>query len=184
MKKIATIPIVLLLFAFPAITQAQNSDGGLMLGPRLGYYQAQEADNGSFLFGLQLRSHLNEYFGVELAATYRTNSEFTIGGNSLKTGLVPITASALVYLPISPYVKPYGVAGLGAYYKFYDTEGWATDEFKDEFTFGYHLGAGVEIPLNEGMAIDVDYRYIFLDQEGSDPDLSGHAITAGLMFYL
>lgn len=193
MKKLAAVPLILLLFAVPAVTQAQytEDEGGLMLGPRLGYYQANEAEDGSFLFGLQLRSHISKYFGLELAATYRTTSEFTFTGGSVKTALVPITGSALIYLPISEHFKPYGLAGLGAYYTFYDTEGLAeklAKDFDGKFTFGYHLGAGIEIPLNEGVAINVDYRYLFLDQDSSEdefqPDLSGHLISAGLMFYL
>lgn len=192
MKKLITVPLILLLFAFPSITQAQYEDdydeGNLMLGPRIGYYEADDAEEGAFLFGLQLRGHVNEYFGLELAATYRTTSEFeyTIAGqtHSVKTGFVPITASALVYLPLNEHFLPYGVAGVGGYYTFRDTEGSISDEFEGEFNFGYHLGFGLEVPLNEDVAINADYRYLWLTPEEDQNDFSGHMITFGLMFYL
>lgn len=192
MKKLITIPLILLLFAVPSITKAQYSDdyddGNLMLGPRIGYYEAADAEDGAFLFGLQLRGHLNEYFGLELAATYRTTSEFeyAIAGQTykVKTGFIPITASALVYLPLNEHFMPYGVAGVGGYYTFRDTEGTISDEFEGEFNFGYHLGFGLEVPLNDDVAINADYRYLWLTPEEDQNDFSGHMITFGFMFYL
>src|SRR5699024_4485737 len=123
-----------------------------------------------------------------LAATYRTTSEFSLpAGGEVQTGLVPITGSALVYLPISEHFMPYGIAGIGGYYKYSDTDGVAeefVDDYQDEFIFGYHLGFGVEVPLGEAIAVNADYRYTFLNPEENEPDISGNAFTVGLMFYL
>lgn len=191
MKKLITVPLIIFLFALPAITRAQyNEDydnSNIMLGPRIGYYQAVEAEDGAFYFGLQLRGHVNEWFGLELAATYRTTSEYELaGGGEVQTGTVPITASALVYLPINEHFMPYGIAGIGGYYTYHDVDGVLeefVDDFQDEFIFGYHLGFGLEVPLGNSMAINADYRYLWLSPE-NEPDLSGHAVTFGLMFYL
>ena len=50
------------------------------------------------------------------------------------------------------------------------------------------LGFGLELPFNEDVALNVDYRYIFLnpdDNEESfeDASFNSNAFTAGLMFY-
>ncbi len=197
MKKLITAPLILLLFAVPSITQAQyveddmEDEGGIMIGPRIGYYEFNDAEEGAFFVGLQLRGHLNDYFGLELAATYRTTSEFrveTTAGEAreVQSGLIPITLSGLVYIPISEHFMPYGVAGVGGYYQYTDVDP-AVDlrnDFQDEFIFGYHLGFGLEIPLSEEIVINADYRYTFLNPEENEADLSGNAFTLGLMFRL
>ncbi len=194
MKKLITAPLILLLFAIPSLTHAQyieddmEDEGGIMIGPRIGYYEFNDAEEGAFFVGLQLRGHLNDYFGLEFAATYRTTSEFQLsGGGEVQTGLVPITLSGLVYIPVSEHFMPYGIAGVGGYYRYSDTDGVAeefVDDFQDEFIFGYHLGFGLEVPLSEAIAISADYRYTFLNPEENEPDLSGNAFTVGLMFRL
>lgn len=56
--------------------------------------------------------------------------------------------------------------------------------------FGYHLGFGLELPFNRNTALNVDYRYIFLDPRSDsfgdveDADFSGNVLTVGLMFYM
>ncbi|HLR76935.1 MAG TPA: porin family protein [Balneolaceae bacterium] len=198
MKKIITIPLILLLFAFPAITKAQynqsyNNNSNIMLGPRVGYYKASDADDGVFTLGLQLRGHISKWFGLELAASYRSSTEFdyNIGGDnySAKTGFVPITASAMLYLPINEHLLPYGTAGVGGYYTFRDTDAEGLpadfgDHYSDKFLFGYHLGFGLEVPISNAIAIDADYRYIWINHDDNRDDFDGNSITFGVMFYL
>ncbi len=195
MKKLITAPLILLLFAIPSISQAQyieddmneDDEDMLMIGPRIGYYEFNDADDGAFFVGFQLRGHLNDYFGLEFAATYRTTSEFTVEGGEVQTGLVPITLSGLVYIPVSDHFMPYGVAGVGGYYRYSDFDGVGEEfinDYQDEFIFGYHLGFGLEVPLGETLAISGDYRYTFLNPEENEPDVSGNAFTVSLMFYL
>ena len=86
---------------------------------------------------------------------------------------MPVTASLLLFLPVSEQFASYGVAGLGAYYTRYSTSGTLEDlgfESDYEFNLGYHVGIGTEIPSNDNTAISIDYRYIFLnpnDNEGT-----------------
>ncbi|REL37853.1 porin family protein [Rhodohalobacter sp. SW132] len=160
-------------------------------GPRLGYYKAQDADEGNFYGGAQMRIRPGAIIGIEAAVEYRAGQEYGINGNSVKTSFVPVTASLLAFAPVSENFSPYGVAGLGAYYTRYTTSGVLEDlGFDDDsdFNLGYHLGFGAEIPFNENVALNIDYRYLFLNPSDNQESLdgasfSGNTISAGLMFY-
>jgi opacity protein-like surface antigen len=192
MRKLLLLPIFVFLFA-PVAGEAQTSSNAtientLGIGPRLGYYKANDADNGSFYFGAQTRARLGAVLGVEGSIEYRAAQEYNIGGQSYETKLVPVTASALMFLPVSENFAPYGVAGLGAYYTIYEFEG-AIDDVDNEFNFGYHLGFGLELPINENAALNFDYRYLFLNPNENEvstdnTNYNGNVFTAGLMFYL
>jgi opacity protein-like surface antigen len=191
MKRTAII-CASLLFLIPAagMCQLSNTFG---IGPRMGYYKAKDADNGNFLGGLQVRAHLGKVLGVEGAASYRTAATYKVKGYSLKEREVPVTASLLLYIPISDHFEPYALGGFGAYYTFYDY----SDDAKSipgvhnhhKVTFGYHLGFGLEIPFTKHVALDADYRYVFLNPksdtfgEVGDADFSGNMFTGALMFY-
>jgi len=192
MKKLLLLPLLAFIFA-PMTVEAQTSSNAtikntLGIGPRLGYYKANDADEGSFYIGAQTRARLGSVLGVEGSVEYRAAQEYTIGGQSFETKFVPVTASALLFLPVSENFAPYGVAGLGAYYTIYEFEG-VIDDVKNEFNFGYHLGFGVELPINENAALNFDYRYLFLNPEANEvstdnTNYNGNVFTAGLMFYL
>lgn len=104
------------------MTQAQTSTSGsaientLGIGPRLGYYKADDAEEGSFYGGAQIRARLGRVLGLEGAIDYRTAQEYDLGEFSTDVRQIPVTASALLFLPVSESFQPYGVAGLGAYY--------------------------------------------------------------------
>lgn len=199
MRKLLLLPLIAFLFT-PFITQAQTSteDGAISntlgIGPRLGYYQADDAEEGSFYGGAQIRARLGRVFGIEGAIDYRTAQEYNLGEYSVDVRQIPLTASALLFLPVSEHFQPYGVAGLGAYYDMLDfsEEAESLPGIEDEHTvdFGYHLGFGLELPFNRNAALNVDYRYIFLDPgsdsfgDVEDADFSGNIVTVGLMFYM
>ncbi len=192
MKKLLLLPLLAFIFA-PMAVEAQTSSNAtikntLGIGPRLGYYKANDADEGSFYIGAQTRARLGSVLGVEGSVEYRAAQEYTIGGQSFETKFVPVTASALLFLPVSENFAPYGVAGLGAYYTIYEFEG-VIDDVENEFNFGYHLGFGLELPINENAALNFDYRYLFLNPEANEvstdnTNYNGNVFTAGLMFYL
>ncbi|HLR25058.1 MAG TPA: porin family protein, partial [Fodinibius sp.] len=178
--------------------QAQYDDEAIKntigIGPRLGYYKADDADEGSFYGGAQIRARLGRIIGIEGAVDYRTAQKYNLGDYSAKVRQVPVTVSALLFLPVSKHFQPYGVAGLGAYYDIIDFDSDAEEipgiEDDHSVDFGYHLGAGLEIPISGNMALNADYRYIFLDPgsdafgDVEDADLSGNTFTVGLMFYM
>jgi opacity protein-like surface antigen len=192
MRKLLLLPFLAFMFAPTAVEAQTSSDATIKntlgIGPRMGYYKANDADEGSFYFGAQTRARLGSVLGVEGSIEYRAAQEYNIGGQSYETKLVPVTASALLFLPVSENFAPYGVAGLGAYYTIYEFEG-VVDEVDNEFNFGYHLGFGVELPINKNAALNFDYRYLFLNPNANEvstdnTNYNGNVFTAGLMFYL
>ncbi len=169
---------------------AQVNDG-FGIGPRMGYYQVEDAEEGSIFGGIQLRGRLSPYFGVEAAVEYNPKSEFGVtNGATVEVSSVPVTASALLFLPVSQKFVPYGLAGLGAYYNVYDTEGAAEAfEIDNTFNLGYHLGFGLQIPFNQNIALNADYRYRFLNPDTNEENLddtsfNGNGFRLGLTFYL
>lgn len=195
MKKLLLLPIFALLFApFINTANAQSDSDDIItntigIGPRLGYYKADDADEGNAFGGVQLRARFNRVIGIEAAVEYRGGQEYGISDiQTVETSFVPVTASALLFLPVDEHFQPYGVAGLGAYYTIYDTEGF-DDDIDNEFNVGYHLGFGLEIPFNNKVALNADYRYLFLNPDRNEQNLedtkfSGNAFTVGLMFYM
>lgn len=198
MKKLLILPLFIFLFT-PCLSHGQSSSSDaaikntIGLGPRLGYYKANDAEKGNFYFGLQSRIRFGPVLGLEGSVEYRAGQEYeyTLGGQTqtYKTSFVPVTASALLFLPVSENFAPYGIAGLGAYYTIFDADGPISDEYEDEFNFGYHLGFGAEFPLSSNTALNFDYRYLFLNPDNNETstentDYSGNVFTAGLMFYL
>ena len=161
------------------------------IGPRLGYYKATDADEGSFYGGVQARLRFGAVIGMEAAVDYRAGQEYGFDQYSVQISSIPVTGSLMLFAPVSESFSPYGLAGIGAYYTKYDYEGSVGELVQDDessFNMGYHLGFGAEFPFNENVALNVDYRYIFLnpdDNEESfeDADFNSNAFTAGLMFY-
>jgi len=196
MKRLLLLP--LFAFIFAPYAQAQNSsssDGAaikntLGLGPRVGYYKANEASEGNYFFGLQTRLRFGKNWGLEGSIEYRAGQEYEIGSQTYQTKFIPVKASAMLFLPFSRSFVPYGVAGLGAYYRIFENANNSPnlDLSDEEFTFGYHLGFGIEFPLGSNAALNIDYRYLFLNPEDNETstqnaDYSGNTATAGLMFY-
>jgi opacity protein-like surface antigen len=196
MKKTLTILtffIGTITFAASAQTAAdraaiQNTIG---FGPRLGYYKALDADEGNFHGGIQARMRFGAVAGIEGSIEYRAGQEYGFAGYSVKTSFIPVTASFLIFAPISESFAPYGIAGLGAYHTRYTfSEAASALGFEDDssFNMGYHLGFGAEFPFSNNMALNVDYRYLFLNPDRNEESLeganfNGNVFTAGLMFY-
>ncbi|MCC5906327.1 MAG: porin family protein [Balneolaceae bacterium] len=160
-------------------------------GPRLGYYNAQDAEQGNLYYGIQARYRPGASFGIEAAVEYSAGHEFGVGNSTVKTSFVPVTASLLLFAPISNHFAPYGVAGLGAYFTRYSPSGVLEDlgfESNSDFNLGYHLGFGAEIPFSSNIAISIDYRYIFLNPNDNEQlfegaNFNGNILSASLMFY-
>ena len=160
-------------------------------GPKIGYYKANDADEGNLYGGLQARFRLGAVVGIELSAEYRAGQRFGIGNQTVITSFIPLTASILLFVPVNQHFTPYAVAGIGAYYTRYELSGLASDlGFNDDsnFNLGYHLGFGTEIPITSNVALSADYRYLFMNSntneesfEGSN--FNGNVLSAGLMFY-
>ena len=92
-----------------------------------------------------------------------------------------------LYRPL-PFI--YGAVGAGWYNTKFDFNQnllQADDENKQEF--GWHFGAGLEIPFGSKTRITGDVRYVFLDYNFKnipfdDVDSNFYVITVGILFGL
>lgn len=195
-QRILTILTLILGTAvFTASAQSMADRAGISntfgFGPKIGYHKAQNADQGNLYYGVQARFRPGAIVGIEAAIEYSSGHEFGIGNSSVKTSFVPVTASLLLFVPVSEYFAPYGVAGLGAYFTRYSPSGVLDDlgfDSDSDFNLGYHLGFGAEVPLGGNIAMSLDYRYIFLNPNDNEEsfegaNFNGNAVSASLMFY-
>lgn len=176
MKKLGLFAILIVLFS--AINFAQ----GLSIGPELGYYKADDAEDGEFMFGAQARLRFSETFAVEGAIDYRKEEYYD---GAVEVASYPVQATALIYpLPIA-----YGAIGLGWYNTSVTYNTLLGEEEETSQEFGYHFGGGVEFPLNRNLSISGDIRYVFLDYEFEeipfeDVDSNFFVIKAALLIKL
>lgn len=180
---------------FTASAQSAADRAGISntlgFGPRLGYYNAHDADKGNFYYGIQARFRPGAVVGIETAIEHRLGQNFGIGNSTVETSFVPVTLSLLMFVPISQNFSPYAVAGIGAYFTRFKTSGVLEDlgfESDSDFNLGYHLGFGTEIAFSSLIAISLDYRYIFLnptknEESFGDVNFNGSTLSASLMFY-
>jgi len=149
------------------------------LGPQLGIYKATDADNTRLMGGAALRLRLTPGLGVEGSIGYR-NEDYA-GWPFMVTGL-------LYPLPIV-----YGLIGAGWYNNTLSYNGSLLGQTIPSATqqkFGWHFGAGAELPAGANMLITGDIRYVFLNYNFQQvPGTSGlksnfYVITVGLLFGL
>ncbi|REL37993.1 porin family protein [Rhodohalobacter sp. SW132] len=189
------LTVIISTAVFTASAQSAADRAGISntlgFGPRLGYYSAQDADQGSFYYGIQARFRPGAIVGIEAAIEYRPGQEFGFGDSTVETSFVPVTLSLLLFAPVSEYFAPYGVAGLGAYFTKYSPSDVLEDlgfESDSDFNLGYHIGFGAEVPFSGNIALSIDYRYIFLNPDENEEsfegaNFNGNTISASLMFY-
>jgi opacity protein-like surface antigen len=124
------------------------------LGVHGGVFDPKDGDTDGF-GGAHARLRLLPFLGVEVSADVR-EADFR---DDVKILQVPVQLSALLYLiPQGPF-QPYVGGGVGWYYLHIDPEG-ASSRTTEEF--GYHAGAGVDIPLNPSWVLNADFRYYAL----------------------
>lgn len=169
------------VFALVALVSSQVNAQGIRLGPQVGYYKTQDADDGRFLFGAALRLKLSSALGVEGAINYRQEK---YGNDALTVRSWPILVTGMFYpLPIV-----YGAVGAGWYNTTFDLDApGVKNETKQEF--GWHFGAGVELPIGGSSRLTGDLRYVFLDYSFDNipfqqVDSNFYMISAGFLFGL
>jgi opacity protein-like surface antigen len=177
------------LFGTPAAIK--NTFG---IGPRAGWYRSYNASDGAFYFGIQTRLRLTPYLGFEGSADYRDREEFLFARTAsdsaqrgAKVRSVPLSVSALVFLPVAFNFVPYAVGGVAWYHTIVD---YTNDPNRinavTSSRFGYHFGGGLELPFSEHVSLGADYRWIFLRSDldiENPPNNDGYVITGSLMFY-
>ncbi|MBP2669596.1 MAG: outer membrane protein, OmpW-related [Deltaproteobacteria bacterium] len=155
--------------------EAAAGDNYLLL--KAGVYDPQANDVESDLdTGFSGEIAVGHYFlpflGAELGAGYFEASK---SGNKLT--VYPVTLSAKLRLPI-PIVKPYAIAGGGAY--FAKAEAPALGSQSDT-AFGYFGGAGVDFKV-AFLLINIEAKYLWAKPTffGADTDIDGIAGTVGV----
>ncbi len=172
---------VLLITAILLITSI-NFAQGFSIGPELGYYKAQDAENGEILFGAQARLKLSDVVGIEGAIDYRKEKYYD---GKVEVTTIPIQVTALLYpIPIA-----YGAIGAGWYNTTVTVNTVLGESDITSQEFGYHFGGGVQIPLNKNLSLSGDIRYVFLNYEfeefpGEDVDANFFVIKAALLINL
>lgn len=168
--------IILFVFVVTTSLKAQS----IAIGPQVGFIKSTDADKASIMPGLALRINLLG-LGVE-GSIYYKSEEFQNG--AIKTKSYPINLTAM--LSVLPIV--HAEAGIGWYNTQIDfthlnsTYNSISDETKTKP--GYHLGAGVELPLGN-LLLTGDIRYVFLDLSTAVSFKSNFSvIMVGAMFKL
>lgn len=179
MLKNSIIAVVVLLFAVPQLSAQTTPSIGFHLGPQLGYQKSADADNGNLMFGAALRMKLTPALGVEGSINYRQED---FGTTTVRSW--PIMVTGMLY----PLPFAYGALGAGWYNTTLDFD---NDLIENETNqeFGWHFGAGVELPVGTNTKLTGDVRYVFLDYKFDEipfenVDSNFYVITAGFLFGL
>lgn len=190
---ILTLILGTAVFAASAQSAAERAgiSNTLGFGPRIGYYSAQDANQGNLYYGIQARFRPGAIVGIETAIEYRPGQEYEVNNNTVEASFVPVTASLLLFAPVSEHFSPYALAGLGAYFTKYRPSGVIEDlgfDSDSDFNLGYHIGFGAELPFSEYIALSLDYRYLFLNPNDNEEsfegaNFNGNTISVSMMFY-
>jgi len=165
-----TLAASLVLLASPALAADGHGAGG-DYGVHVGYSKARQAEDGDFLIGGHLEARLAPALGIEAAVDYHGTEEYpaaSVTDPPLEVRTIPVTLSARVYLPVVARFSPFLAAGGGWYNVIYDYPNrFEALGFDDETvsTFGWHLGLGGKIWLDESVSIYGEGRYSFIDPD-------------------
>ena len=111
--------------------------------------------------GIQLRSRIDEYWGLELASDFMTG-----GSDDFQQTQVPVTLSAMFFLFPESSIQPYLLAGAGLQF----TE---LDYFNGKFNYSLteaigQVGLGVDVRITDRVSISGDFRGLALVQDLSE----------------
>jgi len=198
------LALVLLWMVSTSSALSQESQEPLIsntlgLGPQVGFYHCPEALEGAPFLGLVSRIRISNILALEGALSYVGKQSFDY---SDETGqdiaatvyIVPATGSLIIYLPIAPNFLPYVLGGVGAHYVIEDYSQYMNNNGtpdRNKVRFGYQLGFGLELPLNSHLALQGDYRYLYIDNafqkeiqyDFSSTKIRSHLINAGFLVY-
>lgn len=179
--------IMLLVTGLVALSFAQERNdihNPVSIGGQIGWQKPADADNGKAMFGGLVRVNLTNAVGFEGSINYRQEQYHN---DEIKVSSWPVQLSGLFY----PVEDLYGVVGVGWYNAKVDFSG-SLNNVPDQTSqkFGWHFGAGLDIPLGEKAFIFGDFRYVFLNYNFTDVPGGGEIssdffmINAGIMFVI
>jgi hypothetical protein len=184
-KKIVYMLMIMIGCVSISFAQSENDiRNPISIGAQIGWQKAADADNGMVMFGGLLRAKLTYAVSFEASINYRQEKYHN---GDIKVSNWPVQLSGLFF----PIQHIYGLAGVGWYNAKLEFSGRLNGlPDKTSQKFGWHFGAGMEIPLGERTFIFGDFRYIFLNYDFTDVPGGGEIssdyfqINAGLMFPL
>jgi outer membrane protein W len=209
MKKILRICLLLnLAFVFTLIlslsSYAQSNEtsnnkrltGKNVLGIRVNYANYQDGDDNifgsgvdvevddDFGFGANYTYFVSENFSLELSADYiESDVELSLGGLSEDVDeleQISVLLAGRIHPKLNSKILPYLSGGIGYFFNDMDEE--SVDD-----SYGYFIGAGVEVFLSDSLCLNLDLKYIWTEIEtdtdsidiAEDPFIAG----LGLKFY-
>ena len=174
-----------LILGLTALLVSQVVAQSINLGPQLGYYKAQDADDGTYTGGVTMRLKFMSVFGVE---TSINNRQEKYANGALTVRSWPVMVTGLIYpLPIV-----YGAMGFGWYHVTLHYDQSRLPLFTDETVqkVGWHFGGGLEFPITTYLLLTGDFRYVFLNYDFKAIPVSGGlksnftVITVGFLLNL
>jgi opacity protein-like surface antigen len=192
MKKLIDITIATVAARFLAgtlllailVPTCAGTSRAMQFIPSLGLSKSTDSHAGEAKLSgsVALRAPLFPFLSAEGGISYRqesfANDDFTV-----RTW--PVTAS----LWVTPVPMLYAGGGLGWYRTTYDYRSSAP--FADQTTdqIGVHLGGGLAVPLSPALGLDLNMRYVFMQQDNSvqfpttfDPDFWSTTLGLAIKF--
>jgi opacity protein-like surface antigen len=176
--------LIVVIFFLASVCYAQEIKNPVSIGPQAGWHKATDADDGKWMFGAALKLKLTNALGFEGSLNYR-EEEYRNGAITLSQW--PVLLSGLFY--VTPEI--YGLAGVGWYNTKVEFDNAVIDHAdKTQQDFGWHFGAGVDIPLSEVAFLTTDFRYTFIDYKFQEVPGAGEInsdffiVKVGLMFLI
>lgn len=139
-----------------------------------------ESDETNLFGGLAFRGNIAPALKAEIGAAYREEEV----NNQLLIRQWPVTAS----MWLVPFPALYAGGGVGWYHTSYDYDDPLNFQNETDQQFGVHLGGGLSIPMTPNLGLDLNGRYVFLEDvqtkistEKLDPDF--WSTTLGLAIH-
>jgi hypothetical protein len=127
--------------------------------PSAGLTRGADSDETKAIYGLALRtSAIPSVIDLELKGQYR--NQLVLGG-AAREHQWPVTAS----LWVTPLRVVYAGAGVGWYHTTLDFQGPTAPPTNTTEHFGVHAGAGLRIPFGSAMALDLNGKYVWLENQ-------------------
>jgi hypothetical protein len=158
-------------FSIAFATAATPADAGVGLGARGGVVRDPDDDESMRTMGGLVR-FTGGLMGLEVAVDRWTRE---VGNTEI--AMTPVTASLLLY----PLPFAYVGAGAGRYGASIDSPGFLGLADDHDASAGYHLSAGLEIPVLPPLRLTGDVRYMFVDrsfEQLGDSSLSDSDVVA------
>lgn len=154
------------LMAAALATMSPGIVGAMEIIPSLGITKSTDANAGDAqgFGGLALRAPLLPFLNVEGGIGYRQDS---FSGGDLRVRQWPLTAS--LWATLLPMM--YAGGGIGWYRTTLDFDSDLPQEDSTTMETGLHLGGGLAVPVAPRLSLDLNGRYIFMQQSNDNVQL-------------